>query len=445
MEYKTVGDFRLKLDLHVVKYQKIVILLLNIASVTISFTTIGALIYYYGFQVDITVKSLIHKAVNYSLLFYIAKYFILMLYSLQRKNYIKGSFVEFIIILLLILHFISLAVLPFSFDFFKGERFEDLYFLFVQIYFFVMVIIELSKASTKLGNLHISPPGLMLLSFLVLIAIGTGLLLLPEMTTQGITFINALFTSTSASCVTGLSVLSTAHDFTFKGQIIIMLLVQLGGMSILTFATFFSAFFSGNKTGLRYQHLVRDLLATDKGTDSFRLLKSIFAATILIETMGCILLFVCWQGNDAFDSTGDAFFCSLFHTITAFNSAGFSLWDDNLMDMTIHNSYFPQTIIMLLVLIGGIGFLALTDLFSPKYIKLRRQYKWKKIMPGTQIVLITTFWIIVAGTLIFFTTEYNHSLANSNSVFDKFFRSLFQVVASRTAGFNTIDVSTIAI
>jgi potassium uptake TrkH family protein len=285
----------------------------------------------------------------------------------------------------------------------------------------------------------------MLLSFLILVTIGTSLLLLPEMTTCGISFIDALFTSTSASCVTGLSVLSTGHDFTFKGQVVIMLLMQLGGVSILTFATFFSTFFSGNKIGLRYQHLVQDLLSTDKASDSFRLLKSIFSFTILIEVVGCVLLFACWHGHCAFDSTGEVFFYSLFHTIAAFNSAGFSLWDDNLMDITIHNSYLPQTIIMILVLIGGLGFMVLTDLFNPKFIKMRREQKWRKLLPGTKIVLYTTSGIIFFGTLIFFLTEYDHSLAKSTSVFDKFYQSLFQVVASRTAGFNTLDINTIAI
>lgn len=445
MEHKPVSDFRLKLDLHIVKYQKPANLLLNIISILVSVITLGALIYYYGFPVSSEMKIIIQKIINGSLIFYIVKYLISLFYSLKHVDYIKDTIIEFVIIQLLILHFISILILPSGFDFFRSERFQDLYFLFIQLYFLGMVIIEISKVSIHLGSLKISPPALMLLSFLILILAGTGLLLLPEMTCHGISFIDALFTSTSAGCVTGLSVLSTGSDFTFKGQIVIMILVQLGGMSILTFATFFSAFFSGNKTGLRYQHLVRDILSADKLTDSFQLLKSIVSTTLVIEIVGCILLFACWQGNPSFASDGETLFYSVFHTITAFNNAGFSLWDDNLMDLTIHNSYIPQTIIMLLVLVGGIGFMALTDLFNPKFIRERKEKRWKKLLSGTKIVLYTTSGIILFGTLIFFLTEYNHSLADSHSVFDKFFRSAFQVIASRTAGFNTIDIKSIAI
>lgn len=444
MDRKPISDFRLKLDMHIVNHQKLIFLILNIAGILASITALAALLYYHGFEIDERGRLVTHTIIASSLIFYIAKYLIQLFYSLKRVEYLKNTIVECVIISLPILHFIS-ASLSIRFDFFNGQRFEDFYFLFVQFFFLLIIIVELSKASGRLSNLKISPPALMLLSFLILVMTGTGLLMLPEMTVNGISFIDALFTSTSASCVTGISVLSTASDFSFKGQIVIMLLVQLGGMSILTFATFFSAFFSGNKTGLRYQHLVQDLLDTDKRTNSFRLLRSIIIASFIIEVLGCLALFVYWHGSDLFSSNGEAFYYSLFHTITSFNSAGFSLWENGLMDTAIRHSYFPQTIIIILVILGGLGFMVLTDLFNPKFIRERRKYKWKKLKVGTQIVLHTTFWITLAGTLFFFFTEYNHSLADARSVFARLFDSLFQITASRTAGFNTVDVNAIAI
>ena len=114
--------------------------------------------------------------------------------------------------------------------------------IFIQIYFILISSIELSKASGFLTKFNLSPPAMMVMSFLILIFVGTFLLMMPRMTTNGISFIDALFTSTSACCVTGLSVINTATDFTMRGQVIIMILIQLGGLSILSFASFFASF-----------------------------------------------------------------------------------------------------------------------------------------------------------------------------------------------------------
>lgn len=440
-----VSDFRLKMDMHIVNSQERVTRIAQILSFVISLATIISIIIYHGFYIDEQWKETIQTIIHISLFFYIFKYFLLLFYSLKRLHYLKDTLIEFIVILILILYFISISVLPFGFEFFKTPRFNEYYILIIQIYFLVMVTIELSKASNFLTKINLSPPKLMLISFLFLIMVGTALLMLPQMTVHGISFIDALFTSTSASCVTGLTVLDTGSDFTFKGQVIIMILVQMGGLSILTFATFFTAFFSRKNTGLRYQYLVKDLLSTNKVSYSFILLKEIVTATLIIEGIGVMLLYMYWKNTGTFASNGETFLYSIFHTISAFNNAGFSLWGNNLMHASITDNYFPLTVIMILVFMGGIGFMTLSDFFNPHFIKERKKYKWKRLMPGTKIVLLTTFSIILTGSILFFLVEYNHSLANKESVFGKIFASMFQVIASRTAGFNTIDINQLAV
>ena len=245
-----------KLKLHIVNYQDGVTRGLRIASLLVSIVTIVCIIWYHGFFISPTVKHFISIVVHVSLIFYTLKYLILYLYSIDKRKYIKSTLGELIIILLLIGNWIGLSFFGVDFKWFNYNNFEDFYLLFIQFYFLVMIVIDISKASTLLTHIHLSPPAIMMISFFVLISIGTTLLMLPRMTTNGISLVDAMFTATSASCVTGLTVMSTGSSFTFKGQVVIMLLIQFGGLSILSFATFFTIFLTRTSKGLRYQHLV---------------------------------------------------------------------------------------------------------------------------------------------------------------------------------------------
>ncbi len=445
MTLRSLRQFDQKFNLHIVKNQDKVQKILRIMSIIVSVITIAAITCYHGFYISPEIKQLIKHIVYFSLSFYIVKYFILFLYSIHKRAYLRNSWFECLVIIFLIISWIVIPVLHIDIKLIDYTDFENFFMLFVQIYFLGIVLIEISKASTFLTRLNLSPPVLMIMSFLILIAFGTLLLMLPRMTVNGISFIDALFTATSASCVTGLTVLPTGSAFTFKGQVVIMLLIQIGGLSILSFATFFTAFLSRSYTGLRYQHLVKDLLSVNKYSDAFRLLREIFIATMIIEAVGLALLYTYWKTTGLFDNEGDTFFYAIFHTITAFNNAGFSLWDANLMDAAIKHNYFPQTIIMLLTLLGSIGFLTLRDFFNPQSIRERKKFKWKQLHTGTKIILYTTAVIVVVGSLLFFAVEYNHSLANEGTLFDKAFASVFQFVTGRTAGFNVIDVSMISV
>jgi trk system potassium uptake protein len=444
MSSKSVGNYRRKLNLHIVVNQERVTRIMQVLSFFVSLGTIASIVIYHGFYITLDVKEIIRTVVYTSMFFYIFKYFLLSFYSLNIKQYIKETWFEFIVINLLIINFLSFLIFPPKLNILEGN-YSDYYLLLIQLFFLVIVTIELSKASTFLTKIHLSPSSLMLLSFLILISVGTLLLMLPRMTTHGISFIDALFTSTSATCVTGLSVINIGSDFTLKGQVVILLLIQLGGTSILTFATFFTTFFSGARTGLRYQHLVKDLLSTNKLSESYLLLREIVTASFFIEFAGALLFYMYWKNIGIFDSEGQTIFYSVFHAVSAFNNAGLSLWDANMMDSKVAFSYFPQTIIMILVILGGIGFVVISDFFNPQFIRERKKFKWKKLLPGTKIVLMTTFLILLIGTVIFYFLEKDISMAGRTTVFDKVFTSLFHVVVARTAGFNTINLANAAI
>ena len=415
---------------------------MQILSVVVSLATIICIIFYHGFYISLAAKNAIRWITYGSLLFYILKYFILLFYSLHRKEFIKRSWFEFLIICILITQFLSVAI--FHFRFFSTENFENYYILFVQVYFLVMVLIEMAKMSSTIGKYNLSPPILMVLSFLILITFGTILLLMPRMTYDGISFIDALFTATSASCITGLSVVSTSGCFTIKGQIVIMILIQLGGMSILSFATFFTTFLARSSVGLRYQYMVRDMMAT-KLSDSFSLLRSIVLTTFIIEAVGVILLYTYWKNTGFFTSSSENLFFSLFYTISAFNNGGFVLIDKSLLELGSAHSYFPQVIIMILVFLGGIGFLTIRDFFSARYIRERKKYPWKSLMPQTKIILITTLGLIFVCTVLFFLIERNNALADRGSLFDKMFTAFFEIATCRTSGFMILDINSMAL
>lgn len=432
-------EYNGKQRIHIVRHKDQIQRVLRVCSLVVSIVTIACIFCYHGLFITPQTKNLIRWMVHASLFFYVIKYFVLLFYSLHRTKYIQQSWIEFIIILLLILQFISVHF--FHIDIVDAQNFENIYLIFIQFYFLIIVLVELAKASGSLGKYHLSPPILMVASFLFLIAIGTILLMMPRMTTNGISFIDALFTATSASCITGLSVVSTSACFTFKGQVVILMLIQLGGMSILSFATFFSTFLSRSMVGLRYQYMIRDMMSADRLSDSVGLLRSIVLTTFIIEAAGVAFLFTYWKSTGFFISDKQNLFFSIFYTVSAFNNGGFVLIDDSLLNLGVPGSYFPQVVIMALVFLGGIGFLTIRDFFSYRYIRERNKYHWKSLMPQTKIVLYVTFTIIIIGSILFFLLEYNNTLKDINGLGDKLFTTVFQVVTCRTSGFNVLDIN----
>lgn len=440
---KRISLFLRKLQFKTATYRHIIERVLKVLSVLISLGAVAAIVWEHGSFLTPYGAHLVSSIVTLAYVFYIFKYLLRWFYSGKLWKFLKENLMEFIIILgfLFLCIFGERIVGLFHLSEVPTQHFVDLLF---HIYYFVIFFVEIAKVSAILQKVNMSPPLLMMVSFFLLIVCGTGLLMLPKMTVSGISFIDALFTSTSASCVTGLTVVNTATCFTTSGHIVLMLLMQMGGMSILSFATFFISFLSHSYTGLRYQYMVKDMLSTNRVSDSFSFLREIIVVTFVIEGVGALLLYMYWRTTGVFETEGETVFFAIFHAISAFNNAGFSLWPNNLMDAAVVNSYFPQMIIMVLVFVGGIGYVVLRDFFDPKVIQERKQRRWKKLTDGTNIALITSFAIIIVGTILFIILEKNHTLAGKNG-FDCFYSSLFQIVAGRTAGFNIVPVDSISV
>jgi trk system potassium uptake protein TrkH len=304
---------------------------------------------------------------------------------------------------------------------------------------------EYSELNINFKRAVLNPAQVFIISFLSIILFGSVLLLLPNATVNGISFMDALFTSTSAVCVTGLIVLDTSSDFTQFGQTIILLLIQLGGLGILTFASYFSYFFKGGTT---YENRLAlgDMTSSGKLGEVFSMLKYIILITFGIELFSAIMIYSSLDST-LFSTQFDMFFFSVFHSISAFCNAGFSTLSAGLYDDSYRFNYFLQIILILTFVFGGLGFPIVANILS--YLKYRLStlfssgrrllvYKPWVLSLNSRITLITTFSITAVSFLIFYALEYNNTLQEHNG-FGKIVAALFGATTPRTAGFNTLD------
>ncbi|MGQ9678346.1 MAG: TrkH family potassium uptake protein [bacterium] len=276
----------------------------------------------------------------------------------------------------------------------------------------------------------------LVLSFAIIIALGTLFLTFPAATTdgRGMPFLDALFTATSATCVTGLIVRDTGSYFTTFGQVIILLLIQLGGLGIMTFSTSV-AIVLGHRLAPAERRLVAEMVETPREIDIARMIRYIFLFTILAESLGCLVLFLRWMPQ--FSTLGLALYHALFHSISAFCNAGFSTFNDSLI------SYQSDSIInitfILLIVLGGLGFAVVNELFRKRPVRYGIRFTVQSLTVHSRLVLTTTIILIFTGALLFFFLEYDRSLSQLPTG-TKLLASLFQSVTARTAGFNTIPM-----
>ncbi|MBK7426729.1 MAG: ATPase [Saprospiraceae bacterium] len=310
-------------------------------------------------------------------------------------------------------------------------------------------LIEFSRLNKYLAAFKFGPGRILILSFLVLILFGTFLLLLPAATHNELSFIDALFTSTSAVCVTGLIVVDTATAFTPFGQWIIIILIQLGGLGMMTLTSFFGFFFQGNFS-YSSQIYIKDFVNSDQLSDLFKVVSKILFFTFLIEATGALIIYFSLP-SDFLGSTSDRWFFAIFHSISAFCNAGFSTMTSGLYEFPVRYNYTLQLVIVFLIIIGGIGFTVIMHLYNAlkQYIKRIRTPKRKRSVKlnqtykfnlNTTIVIRTTLIILVISTILMFVLEYNYTLREHDG-FGKFVGALFEAVTPRTAGFNSVDVT----
>lgn len=320
--------------------------------------------------------------------------------------------------------------------------------IWIKIAVFFTVIREFSELKINFKRTVLNPAQLFILSFLAIILIGTLLLILPNASYNGISYLDALFTSTSAVCVTGLAVVDTGTHFTLFGQIIIMLLIQVGGLGILTFASYFSYFFKGG-TSYENQLALSDMNNAKKLGEVFSTLKYIILITFGIEFFSGVLIYTSIDSSN-FASQFDQLFFSAFHSISAFCNAGFSTLTNSLYEAGFKFNYYLQLVIILTFVLGGLGFPIIVNILTYLKYKIITLFSLKKskykpwvLNLNSRITLISTLSISLIAFVIFYFLEYNNTLAEHNG-FGKIVTALFGATTPRTAGFNTIDTAAMA-
>lgn len=407
----------------------------------VSLFAMGVIVYFYGFSQTTFSATFCNTVIHCSLLFYALKFCVLTVFNRHSRAYLKKHKVEGIILLFILLWFfvVYLLKMDISLPIFSNmqlRHFNHLTIVSVQLYFFILVLMELPNLNHLLDKFRLGPGGILILSFLLLITIGTVVLLLPEMTVKPISVVDALFTATSASCITGLTTLNTATDFTLRGQLVILLLIQLGGLNIICFATYFTSFYKGGN--LRQQSILKEMFNTNL-SGSKKLTKEIILYTFIIELIGFFCMFLYLVSTHVYSTQlKQNFWLSLFHTIVSFNNAGFSTINGGTQNALFINNFYLQIVTIILAFLGGIGFLTLHDIINALTTRKHQRF-WTKIPIRSKIVLKLSFLLLITGALLFFLLEYHHTLAGE-SLSKKIMSSFFMSIACRSIGFTVVDV-----
>ncbi len=445
-----LNKFRERVNLAIYDSKERVFQTFRIINVFVTLGTFGTLLYYYGFPQDTETSFWSILTFKLSFTFYIIYYFIRFFFDFSPGQFLREHWFEGIIMLILAIEGIvsmlfGVTLIENLFVSWGFYNFEEVSLIFVPIYFLVVMIVEVTKASRIQPIITMNPAMLFMFSFILIILCGTFLLMMPEMTTinGSMPFIDALFTSTSATCVTGLSVVDVSTYFTFKGQVVIVLLIQLGGLNIVAFVAFI-IMMSKLGIGLKYNTLLDDYAKKGTIESALGMFWKILRWCLVIEFIGATLFYIFLDpATPIIVGNGDRVFSSVFHAVSAFNNAGFSIHYDNL-----HNEYlrfnFPiHIIIMTLIFFGSLGFATMFDIFSVSSMRSRMRQPWRSINFNSKVALYFSLILVAAGALVFYFLEQDNTIKDMDEG-GRWVTALFQSITTRTAGFNTVNIGDLA-
>jgi trk system potassium uptake protein len=410
---------------------------------------IAALVYYYGFPVSDLEKMWILRTLQFFFGFYILYYLTKIFYDFAPDKFIRNTRWEALMIVFLMLEGILFAVTgrllsAMVLEWLGYAGFESVNEVFIPIYFFILLIIELFSGERKfapIAKLH--PALIFILSISGLVAVGTVLLLLPEMTYNGISFVDALFMSTSAVSVTGLAPLDVAADFTQKGQIVILFLFQLGGLNAIAFGALFFLFLKMG-VGSKHHEIIEDFVNKGSLLEGSNMFRKIVVWTIRIELVGIALLFLFLPNEGMFSSTKERLFYSIFQGVSAFNNAGISNIPDGMANELLRHSYSVHFVTLVLFFLGGFGMIYLFDLFEVRKLRERLKFRWKTIEFGTKITLYFTLAFLLLGAMVMLLFEHNKTMEGMTWP-EKIFHAFYFSATTRNAGFSLYDTATLSL
>jgi len=427
------------------KNQRIEWLLAAVNAVTAAVVA-GTFVLLVGFDRPFISSVVLHKVQAWALVVFILEKPIRMFNAVSISQWLRAFRIEVLLIVALVVTLLGAG------RWFATEDPASLRSMAIGIYLFIELV---TKGSVGLVNIMAggrSPTRVLIMSFVGLIAAGTGLLLMPRATTgQHISVIDALFTATSATCVTGLIVQDTGSYFTPQGQMTILALIQLGGLGIVLFGAVF-ALIVGQAFSVRETAAMRQVLSEEGALKISGMIGFIFLFTVAIEALGAIVMWCMWPGIDGHAmSFRQQWFCSIFHSVSAFCNAGFSTFADNMTGY--RGAWGTYAVMCPLIVLGGLGFGVLYNLAEIAFeriklvaARLRQPGKSRlarvRMTLQTKIVLTASLLLIFAGmvSLVFFERYSIRPEGLKQEAAFGWHDGLFHSISARTAGFNTVDV-----
>ena len=412
----------------------------------VNLSALSVLAIYYGYEHDAETSASLFDVVKFSFGFYVLHYLVRVLYHFHPTTFFKETWAEGVVMAVLLVEGAGdllwgspplgqgLAVLMPSIG--------DFSTFLVQGYLFVAVLMEWMRPGSRLPRVRLHPAVIFILSFVLLIVVGTWLLSMPLMSTVegGMPLVDAFFTATSATCVTGLMSVDTMTYFTSKGHWVLLFLIQLGGLNFIAFGSFL-ALASKFGVAVKQHDVIEDFVNSDSLLGSSGTLGKVVAWCLGLEALGAVALMALWSPEVAFNGLGDRIFSSVFHSVSAFNNAGITLFTDGLAHPWVATNWLVHWVITVLVFLGALGMVAMFDLFDLRKLRERMVQPWKTISFPAKIALYFSVILVVLGTVAFAALEWNGTLAGMSG-FGKFTTAVFQSV-TRTSGFNTVDIGAV--
>ncbi len=415
---------------------------LIVVSITTAVVVIAAFVLLFGLRERLLPAPVLYAALYASLFAFVAEKVFRLFNSVSFHEYWRANWYEVPLLVAMVVAIIAA----------KGhDRADAIRHTAVGIYLVLQVIVKVCRTTVNLAASGRNPTRTLIASFVVLILSGTGILMLPKSATgDRVGFVDALFTATSATCVTGLVVKNIGNDYTLMGQLTVLSLIQLGGLGIVVFGAVF-ALLLGQALSIRESAAMQDLLSEQTLGRISRMIAFIFVTTVVVETLGAVSLFGMWDDVPGrVTSIQQQWYCSIFHSISAFCNAGFGLFSDSFVS---YNRCWPVYVVVCpLIILGGLGFSVLYDLATVAAgrvaVVLRKVFGAPTLFAGgiakkmrlqSKIVLVATLILIVFGMLAILLFE---RLTGSGRW--DLSGAFFQSVTARTAGFSTVNVASLS-
>lgn len=410
----------------------------------IALLTLSTVVIDFGFSLSAEEKNIAMRIYNFSWWFYFIVFTVrlgIFFYKFRKASAGLTILTGLLIYLTLLPRMFSVSPdgLLYSVWWFLGHLKTTIFVISV------FAVLDLSKSIISFLNRKTNPALMMATGFAVIIFIGGLLLLLPRSIAAGanLSVVDAFFVSTSAVCVTGLSPVDISTTFTIDGQLIILALIQIGGLGVMTITSFFALFYMGN-TNLYSQLAVKNMIGTDTWNSLLSTLFYILGFTFAIEMIGAAFIWL--SVHSTLDMTmQEEIYFAIFHSISAFCNAGFSTLSNNLGNPSFMGINSLYVIISVLVILGGIGFPILMNLKCALFHNVRRLFNkdyrqhLRVTTINTKIVLATTTVLLVLSTAAFVLIEWNGAFAGMTT-WEKIVQSFFHASVPRTAGFNSVDM-----